>query len=94
MMTEIAVYQSEAAHGMFSSTIRHSLINVSDNVQLPLCQAKFVNLQTSSPDGVLYPLLLSYCQLLWPGINIIDDFSLNDGAIFFTSGRTAFNMAP
>jgi hypothetical protein len=85
MMTEIAVYRSEAAHGMFSSTIRHGLINVSDNVRLPLRQAKFINLRTFGPDGVLYPLLLSYCRLLWPDINIIDDFSLNDGAVFFAS---------
>ncbi|KAG1734538.1 hypothetical protein EDD22DRAFT_1011418 [Suillus occidentalis] len=70
MMTDIAVYQSEAAQ---------------DNIRLPLRQAKFINLRTFGPEGVLYPLLISYCRALWPDLNIVDDFSLDNGTVFFAS---------
>ncbi|KAG2126265.1 uncharacterized protein EDB93DRAFT_1257640 [Suillus bovinus] len=70
MMMEIAIYRSEAAH---------------DNVRLPLRQAKFINLCTFGPEGVLYPCLIAYCRLIWPDLTIVNDFSPDAGIPFFAS---------
>ncbi|KAG1888094.1 hypothetical protein F4604DRAFT_1916005 [Suillus subluteus] len=56
-----------------------------DPQEAKLLKAKFINLRTFGPGGVIYPLLISYCQALWPDLNIVDNFSLDNGTVFFTS---------
>ncbi|KAG2129521.1 hypothetical protein BD769DRAFT_1627963 [Suillus cothurnatus] len=69
MMTQIAVYQSEAAE---------------DNVRLPLRNAKLINLHAyGSPQGVFYPILLQYCHSLWPDLHLVGDLSCNNGTPFY-----------
>ncbi|EIW84541.1 hypothetical protein CONPUDRAFT_49943 [Coniophora puteana RWD-64-598 SS2] len=76
MMTEIAIYQSEAAE---------------DNVRLPSRAAKFVNLRAeqsnTSPD--LYRLLLGYCRRLWPDLKLASDRSCRPDTTPFVSHRVA-----
>ncbi|KAG1900836.1 uncharacterized protein F5891DRAFT_1225460 [Suillus fuscotomentosus] len=70
-------------HAIERETLNEILKTAQDNVRLPLHQAKFINLRTFGPEGVLYPLLISYCRVLWPDLNIVDDFSLDDDTVFF-----------
>ncbi|KAG1794952.1 uncharacterized protein BJ212DRAFT_1528927 [Suillus subaureus] len=71
MMMQIAVYQSEAAE---------------DNVRLPLCNAKLINLRAyGSPQGVFYPILLQYCHSLWPDLHLVDDLSCDNGTPFYVN---------
>ncbi|KAG2092682.1 hypothetical protein BD769DRAFT_1631822 [Suillus cothurnatus] len=71
MMTQIAVYQSEAAE---------------DNVRLPLHNAKLINLRAyGSPQGVFYPILLQYCHSLWPDLHLVGDLSCNNGTPFYAN---------
>ncbi|KAG2346616.1 hypothetical protein BDR05DRAFT_974579 [Suillus weaverae] len=70
MMSQIAVYQSEAAE---------------DNVRLPLQAAKFIDLRSHGPPGVFYTLLLEYCRRLWPQLQLVNDLSHNDGTPFLAS---------
>ncbi|KAG2061047.1 hypothetical protein BDR06DRAFT_993204 [Suillus hirtellus] len=71
MMTQIAVYQSEAAE---------------DNVRLPLCNAKLINLRAyGSPPGVFYPILLQYCRSLWPDLHLVGDLSCDNGTPFYAN---------
>ncbi|KAG1736380.1 hypothetical protein EDD22DRAFT_982388 [Suillus occidentalis] len=76
MMTQIAVYQSEAAE---------------DNVRLPLFRntlhnAKLINLCAYSlPQGVFYPILLQYCRSLWPDLHLVGDLSCDNGTPFYAN---------
>ncbi|KAG2055668.1 hypothetical protein BDR06DRAFT_989036 [Suillus hirtellus] len=71
MMTQIAVYQSEAAE---------------DNVRLPLCNAKLINLRAYGlPPGVFYPILLQYCHSLWPDLHLVGDLSCDNGTPFYAN---------
>ncbi|KAG2757569.1 hypothetical protein P692DRAFT_20711205 [Suillus brevipes Sb2] len=71
MMTQIAVYQSEAAE---------------DNVRLPLRNAKLINLRAyGSPPGVFYPILLQYCRSLWPDLHLVGDLSCDNGTPFYAN---------
>ncbi|KAG1736440.1 uncharacterized protein EDB91DRAFT_1250062 [Suillus paluster] len=71
MMTQIAVYQSEAAK---------------DNVRLPLRTAKLINLHTyGSPQGVFYPILLQYFRSLWPDLNLVGDLSCDNDTPFYAN---------
>ncbi|KAG1810737.1 hypothetical protein EV424DRAFT_1571382, partial [Suillus variegatus] len=68
MMTQIAVYQSEAAE---------------DNVRLPLRNAKLINLRAyGSPPGTFYLILLQYFHSLWPDLNLVSNLSCDDGTPF------------
>ncbi|KAG1723599.1 uncharacterized protein EDB91DRAFT_1087755 [Suillus paluster] len=75
MMTQTAVYQSEAAE---------------DNIRLPLHNAKLINLRAyGSPQGVFYPILLQYFRSLWPDLNLVGDLSCNNGTpLLCEQGRT------
>ncbi|KAG1774897.1 hypothetical protein EV702DRAFT_1237500 [Suillus placidus] len=70
MMSQIAVYQSEAAE---------------DNVRLPLRAAKFIDLRSHGLPGVFYTLLLEYCRRLWPQLRLVNDLSHDDGTPFLAS---------
>ncbi|KAH9921364.1 hypothetical protein B0H21DRAFT_701660 [Amylocystis lapponica] len=68
MMTELAIYRSEAT---------------TDRIKLPRIVGKEINLRDYLGPGTgrLYGLVLAYCQQLYPDLNLIDDFSLEDGTI-------------
>jgi len=70
MMTELAIYRSEAS---------------TDSVSLPRRLGKPINLFQCHPVGTAYSLLLKYCQELWPDLNIVNDTSLGDGVPFYRS---------
>ncbi|KAG2083121.1 uncharacterized protein F5147DRAFT_783022 [Suillus discolor] len=68
MMTQITVYQSEAAE---------------DNVRLLLRNAKLINLHAyGSPPGTFYLILLQYFCFLWLDLNLVSNLFCDDGTPF------------
>jgi hypothetical protein len=62
-------------------------------VKLPLRRkCKFVDLQALDPIGQVYPLVLEYAQHLWPQLELIDDFSQDEGTPFW-SGKSATTVS-
>ncbi|KII92119.1 hypothetical protein PLICRDRAFT_461608 [Plicaturopsis crispa FD-325 SS-3] len=70
MMTELAIYRSEAS---------------ADNISLPKRMPKLINLRGILPAGRVYELSVRYFQQLWPALNIISDSSLEDGTPLYAS---------
>jgi hypothetical protein len=71
MMTELAIYRSEASAG--------------NNVSLPAKVGKPINVCEVLPDGLCYRLLLQHLRNVWPDLNLIDDNSNGDGTPFYRS---------
>ncbi|KAJ3508326.1 hypothetical protein NLJ89_g5817 [Agrocybe chaxingu] len=67
MMTQIAIFRSEVD---------------TDSVKLPKRIGKPINLRSHDPSGATYKLLLKYCQLLWPDLNLVPEFSHTPGRAF------------
>ncbi|PPQ79796.1 hypothetical protein CVT26_012594 [Gymnopilus dilepis] len=68
MMSQIAIFQSEVD---------------TDHVKLPKRIKKApINLIQHDPSGNLYRLFLSYCQSLWPDLNLVPQFSPVEGRSF------------
>ncbi|EIW77947.1 hypothetical protein CONPUDRAFT_61597 [Coniophora puteana RWD-64-598 SS2] len=74
MMTQIAIYQSEATE---------------DNIRLPKRTAKFIDLRMCDTPAGLYRLLLSYCSRLWPNLRLVSDRSCDPGTTPFVSHKVA-----
>lgn len=74
MMTELAIYRAEASAG--------------NDVSLPRCVSKPLDISRILPNGASYGLLLRYVQALWPDLNVIDDNSLEEGTPFYRSKAT------
>ncbi|GBE87684.1 hypothetical protein SCP_1103610 [Sparassis crispa] len=72
MMTELAIYRSEAT---------------TDRVKLPRVLGKPINLRKFLVPGAggIYRLALKYSQLLYPELHLIDDLSLEDEVAFIAS---------
>ncbi|KAL6308961.1 hypothetical protein BKA93DRAFT_821803 [Sparassis latifolia] len=69
MMTELAIYRSEAT---------------TDRVKLPRVLGKHINLHIFLGPGTggIYCLALDYCQRLYPDLHLIDNLSLGHGTAF------------
>ncbi|GBE82299.1 hypothetical protein SCP_0406830 [Sparassis crispa] len=69
MMTELAIYRSEAT---------------TDRVKLPRVLGKHINLRIFLGPGTggIYCLALDYCQRLYPDLHLIDNLSLDHGTAF------------
>jgi hypothetical protein len=65
MMTELAIYQSEAL--------------AASSVSLPHRLGKHIDICSLMPTGSSYTLILTYCQQLWPDLNLVSDASLHEG---------------
>lgn len=73
-MTELAIYRAEASAG--------------NDVSLPRCVSRPLDISRILPNGASYGLLLRYVQDLWPDLNVIDDNSLEEGTPFYRSKAT------
>lgn len=56
-----------------------------EHVKLPSRIGKCTNLHSANPPGRAYPLLLAYCQRLWPTLDLIDEHSVDDGTNFWAA---------
>ncbi|KAH0584910.1 hypothetical protein H2248_008187 [Termitomyces sp. 'cryptogamus'] len=70
IMTQLAIFRSKAE---------------TDNVKLPKCIGKPINIWNLEPVGEVYALLIDYCQCLWPDLNLVPEFSPVLGMSFVAS---------